>query len=217
MSEGESLKVLLCEDHPMMVDAVTRGLATGGVEAVAVCRDGHGAVDLYLRHRPDVVLCDVAMPGKHGLDVLRSLRVADPTARVVMLSADDDVATIEAAIDAGAAGYLNKRIDMPELIECVRDAAAGKPVFDRLTAARVYAVLRRTKHQPDRRSLLTDREIDVLKQMASGEGSSNADVGRALYLAPNTVKTYVQRIFAKLEVNDRSSAVAKAIREGIID
>lgn len=215
-TKGQPISLLLADDHPLLLCGLEERLVRHGpVRIVGLAADGEECVALYQRHRPDVVLCDLQLPKLSGVEVARTLQQSSG-ANVVIFSAYDDDASIQAAVDAGAVGYLVKTVDAPELYECLLDAAAGRPVFDRVTAGKVIAALRETNPTvvEEKTRLLSPRELEVLQ--ALGDGLSTVELAEKLYISPLTVKTHVSRIMSKLEVNQRSAAVSFGLRSGLI-
>lgn len=170
------------------------GRATTCQELLATVRD----------QMPDVVVADVTMTDGSVLDVLDELARVAPSARVLLLSATDDPAAVSRALERGAAGFLSKETDSDALAHHVRDVAAGKTVLDARSAAAVAARLR----DPSPAEALSGREVEVLRLVA--EGKSNPQIGKELFVAASTVKTHLDRAYAKLGVSDRAAAVARA-------
>ncbi|HEX3334682.1 MAG TPA: response regulator transcription factor [Acidimicrobiales bacterium] len=210
------MKVVIADDQRVVRD----GLATivGGfadTEVVGLAGDGEEAVELVDAHDPDVVLMDLRMPRLDGIEATRSLREGRPDVPVVVLTtyADDD--SIVAALSAGAVGYLTKDADRDDIRRALEAAVAGQSVLDAsvqaalLKAARQGAAARPTT-LPDG---LTDREAEVLALIASG--LSNQEIAERLYVAETTVKTHVNRIFAKTASRDRAQAAVYAHRHGL--
>jgi DNA-binding NarL/FixJ family response regulator len=210
------VKVVIADDQRVVRD----GLATivGGfsdTEVVGLAGDGQEALDLVAAHGPDVVLMDLRMPRLDGVEATRTLHERHPDVPVVVLTtyADDD--SVVAALSAGAAGYLTKDADRDDIRRALEAAVAGQAVLDAsvqaalLKAARHGAVARPST-LPDG---LTDREAEVLALIASG--LSNHEIAGRLYVAEATVKTHVNRIFAKTGSRDRAQAAVYAHRHGL--
>jgi DNA-binding NarL/FixJ family response regulator len=185
---------------------------------VGTATDGAELVELFERHRPDVVLTDQSMPKLSGLEATRAIVAIDPDAKVVVLSAFDDQALVVAALDAGARGYLVKSITGPELVRKLRAVFSGEYGLDRSATERLVRELRTTRAQTatgDRvDGALSGREIDVLALVA--DGLSNPQIAERLGISAQTVKTYLDRVFAKLGVSDRTAAVRRALQQGVI-
>jgi DNA-binding NarL/FixJ family response regulator len=187
------------------------------IEVVAEAGDGAAAVTVVRAERPDVVLMDIRMAGTDGLEATRRI-LADPAlsgVHVVMLTTFDDDEYLFEAIRAGAAGFLLKDTGPDALREAVRTVAHGNALLSPAVTRRVLAAAARTPApDPRRLAVLTDRERDVLAQV--GAGRSNAEIGAALYLSPETARTYVSRLLTKLDARDRSQLVVIAYETGLV-
>lgn len=190
----------------------------GGIEVVAEAANGREAVELTRSHGADVVLLDIQMPVMDGLTALGELRRAAPTARVIVLTTFGERENVLRALEQGGAGFLLKDTAPAELIRAVRAAARVMPtspgatrhVVDQLASGRAAA---RGEEARARVAGLSGREREVLELL--GEGLSNADAGRRLHMSEATVKTYVSRILAKLECDNRVQAALLARDAGI--
>jgi DNA-binding NarL/FixJ family response regulator len=183
------------------------------IEIVAEAADGEEAARLARRHRPDVVLLDVRMPGTDGLAVLGQLRSELPTAAVVMFSSYDNPTYIARAVALGAAGYLVKSATREEIIAGIRRAASGEALWSREGLRRVTGALSTPRAPAELEAPLTKRESEVLKQLALG--LSNKEIAQALEISYETVKEHVQHILRKLAVADRTQAAVWAVRKGL--
>lgn len=193
------IRVLLVDDHKLVRAGLQRLLEqTGEIEVVAVADRGEDAINLDAQLHPDVILMDVSMPGLSGIETTRRICDRRPDAYVVMLTATTDRNQVLDALDAGAVGYLIKDADPIALVDGVRAAANGDAPLD----ARVAKVLldRRTRSTPS----LTPREAEVLQLV--GEGLANKAIARRLGISEKTVKAHLTRVFAELEVSDRTQA-----------
>lgn len=193
------IRVLLVDDHTLVRAGLQRLLEqTGEIEVAAVADRGEEAVALDAELHPDVILMDVSMPGLSGIETTRRICDRRPDASVVMLTATTDRAQVLNALDAGAVGYLIKDSDPIALVDGVRAAANGDSPLD-ARAARVL-LDKRTRHTPS----LTERESEVL--LLVGEGLANKAIARRLGISDKTVKAHLTRVFAELEVSDRTQA-----------
>ncbi|MVU77394.1 response regulator [Nocardia sp. ET3-3] len=201
------ITVLLVDDHPVVregmlgmlsrePDLTVIGEAAGGAEAVTVAS----------ALRPDVVLMDLRMPDIDGATATEQILSACPGTRVVILTTYETHADIVRAVEAGASGYLLKGSSRAELTAAVRAAARGETVLAPSIVARLHP------HEP--RVALSARELEVLAHVATG--STNAEIGRLLHITETTVKTHLQRAFAKLDVSDRTAAVTAALARGLL-
>jgi two-component system nitrate/nitrite response regulator NarL len=212
---GESrASVVVADDHP-----VYRGAIAGIVEAhpelelVGEAETGRKALELIVGVRPDVAVVDVRMPDLDGIGVLRAVvRDGLPT-RVMLLSAEVDGATAHDAVAAGAAGYVSKQSGAADIGKAIMAVAHGDTVLAPEIQSGLAAEIRARAETSPR--LLSDRELEVLKMTA--DGRSAPEIGRELYLSAATVKTHLQRIYEKLGVTDRASAVAEGMRRGLLE
>jgi DNA-binding NarL/FixJ family response regulator len=204
-----SVRLVVVDDHPVVRAGIV-GLLAGEPDLVVVgeAADGAEALEVVMREQPDVVLMELRMPRMDGVAATERLLAADPGRRVVVLTTYETDADILRAVEAGATGYLLKDTPRAELVEGVRAAARGETVLAPSVARRLVAQVR---HGQER---LTPRELEVLQRVA--QGRSNAQIGADLFIAEATVKTHLLRIFAKLEVDDRTRAVTVAIERGIL-
>jgi DNA-binding NarL/FixJ family response regulator len=209
------MRVLIVDDQRV----VREGLATivgasADTEVVGLAGDGHEAVQLVQQTAPDVVLMDLHMPRMDGVEATRAIRQAYPQTQIVVLTtyADDD--SIIAALSAGAVGYLTKDAGREDIKRAIEAAKAGQAVLDAaVTSVLMKAVQQRPLKPAEAPDGLTEREIEVLILIA--EGLSNTEIASRLYVAETTVKTHVNRIFAKTGSRDRMQAAAYAHQHGL--
>jgi DNA-binding NarL/FixJ family response regulator len=216
--EGQPLRVVLVDDHEMVRTGLKAMLSrfSGRVRVVGEAGDAETARRVVAALNPDIVLADVRLGGQSGLDLCRELVRETPERRVILLTVYDDEQYVFQAMQAGAAGYLLKRIDGPELVEHLLRAHAGAIVIDPGLAARAGASAARLQageFWPGARLGLTQRESEVLSLMVAG--ASNRAIAAKLVVGEETVKSHVRGIYRKLDVTDRAAAVAKALREGL--
>jgi len=204
------ITVLVADDHPV-VRAGLVGMLAAEPDIQVVAEAGHGSEALArtLELAPDVVLMDLRMPVMDGADATAAINAVAPQIRVIILTTYDTDADVLRAIEAGAVGFLLKDIARGDLADAVRAAAQGRTVLD----PRAAGTLRERSRQGGRRAL-APREREVLEYVANG--LTNADIARRLFISEATVKTYLVRIFEKLDVGDRTAAVTTAIRLGEI-
>lgn len=207
MTPPSPITVLLVDDHFVVRSGLAASLdLEDDIEVVAEAERGEEALTLYESHRPRVVVMDLQLPGLNGIETTERLREIDPGARVLIFStfARDD--EIQAALDAGAAGYLQKSAGRDELIEALRTVAAGT----RYLPAGLDDHLAGLQLGPT----ITAREREILSRIARGR--ANKEIAADLGIAEDTVKRHISNVFQKLDVNDRAQATAEAIRRGII-
>lgn len=209
--EATLLRIALADDHAVVRLGVRMLLeAVDGWKVVAECGDADAALRAVHDAEPDILVLDLAMPGRSGLDVLKDLRGLSKATRVVILTMTADPALARAAIAAGAAAYVLKEAADTELVEAIRRAAAGGAYLDPALGALVAAELRPTT--PHR---LSERELDVLRLIALG--NTNAEIATALSLSVRTVETHRSHIVTKTGAKTRAQLVAYALRAGLLD
>jgi DNA-binding NarL/FixJ family response regulator len=205
-----SLTVLLVDDHPIVRTGLRALLdQRDDVRVVGEAASGEEAVTLAAHLHPDVVLCDLRLgEGIDGVQTTVALRALEPAPAVVILTTFDRDAEILAAIEAGAAGYLLKDVPPTTIVAALRQAAAGQMVLTPELTQRVAQGMRRARVR------LTDREMDVLRLLDTG--ASNREIARTLFVTEATVKTHLVHIFAKLDADSRSRALAVAREWGLL-
>jgi DNA-binding NarL/FixJ family response regulator len=201
------ISVLVVDDHPLLRAGLLDTIADQlDMRVVGEAADGEQAVDMFTRHRPDVTVMDVAMPGMDGVQALRAIRTMAPDARVVMLTTFSGDVQIRRAIDAGAAGFLLKNSVRKDLLDTIRDVHAGR----RRIAPEVAQALADNIDA----TLLSEREIAVLSSVALG--NANKRVAIELDITEETVKSHMRNILNKLGARDRTHAVTIALKRGMI-
>jgi len=205
-----SIRVLLV-DTQVIVHAGLRSLLADARDMVVVGEATQSAEALRLaaRLQPNVIIIDPQLPGLDGFDTIRRLRQLCPASQVVVLTTTSAEQTVQAAIQAGAIGYLLKDVGKPDLLRALRAAAQGEPT---LHPAAQRALMYQKSSAPFQE--LTERELDVLRLI--GQGCSNRTIAATLCLTEGTVKGYVSTILAKLEVADRTQAALYAVKHGLI-
>jgi DNA-binding NarL/FixJ family response regulator len=216
--DGQPLRVVLVDDHEMVRTGIKAMLSRfiGQVRVVGEAADAATARQVVAGLDPDVVVADVRLGGESGLELCRDLVRDKPGRRVVLLTVYDDEQYLFQAMQAGAAGYLLKRIDGPELVEQLQRVHAGAVVVDDGLSARAGASearLQAGEFWPGAHLGLTSRESTVLSLIVGG--SSNRAIATTLVVGEETVKSHVRSIYRKLDVTDRAAAVATALREGL--
>ncbi|MER7573165.1 response regulator transcription factor [Streptomyces sp. NPDC126514] len=225
MSEqGGPIKVMVVDDHPMWRDAVARDLSESGLEVVATAGDGEQAVRRAKAVSPDVLVLDLNLPVKPGVQVCKELVAHNPALRVLVLSASGEHADVLEAVKSGATGYLLKSSSTEELLDAVRRTAVGDPVFTPGLAGLVLGEYRRLASEPapaDRDTgrpgapQLTDRETEVLRLVA--KGLSYKQIAERLVISHRTVQNHVQNTLGKLHLHNRVELVRYAIERGLDD
>ncbi|MEU3838742.1 response regulator transcription factor [Streptomyces sp. NPDC028635] len=209
-TEYDRIRVVVVDDHAVMRAGVIALLADEPtMEVVGEASDGREGVDLVKRLAPEVALLDLRMPVLDGVAATTEIAALPTATRVLILTTYDTDIEIERAVEAGAVGYLLKDTTREQLADAIRSAARGETVLAPKVAERLVARMRRP--QP---VVLTARERDVLNAVA--DGLSNAEIGRRLLIGEATVKTHLLRVFAKLDVSDRTRAVVIALERGLL-
>jgi DNA-binding NarL/FixJ family response regulator len=218
MAAGEVTRVVVVDDQALVRRGIVTLLELAGVSVADEAADGAAALEAIARARPDVVLMDLRMPGHDGIWALEKLREAGDETPVLVLTTFDDDALVIDALHAGARGYLLKDVTLEQLTRAVEALASGGTLIAPSVTERLLRGLRSRPGPADARALplepLTERELEVLRLMA--EGYSNREISGALFLAEGTVKNHVSMILTKLGARDRTRAVLRALREGVL-
>ena len=201
------IRVLVADDHVTVREGLTAIIGRQpDMVVVATAASGRDAADLWLEHRPDVVLLDLRMPVLDGVGAMIEIRQQDPSARIVVLTTFDTDHEISRAIKAGARGYLLKDAQREELLDCIRKVHAGETCIPASLVAKLAASVSSEE--------LTGREMHVLALLAGGKG--NREIGLSLHISETTVKSHLRSIFNKLNVLSRTEAIAVASRRGLV-
>jgi DNA-binding NarL/FixJ family response regulator len=211
-SAPAELRLVVADDHPNWRDAVERDLAAAGLTIVGVAGDGEKAIRVCTATRPDVLVCDLQMPGRSGVEVTAA--VAGLGVKVLILSASGEQADVLEAVKAGATGYLVKSASAAELIDAVRRTAAGEAVFTPGLAGLVLGEYRRTETD-DGAPRLTERETEVLRLVA--KGLTSKQVAERLHVSHRTVENHVQNTLTKLQLHNRVELTRYAVDKGIAE
>jgi len=207
------IRVLVADDHPIVRAGIV-GLLSAAVDidVVGEAVDGLDAVRLAAELEPDLVLMDLRMPALDGAEATARIIDARPTAKVLVLTTYETDEHILGAIEAGASGYLLKAAPEAEILAGVRSVVAGETVLAPSIAAKLVSRVRQdaTSAPPS----LSPRELEVLRLVA--DGRSNPEIARTLFIGEATVKTHLLHVFEKLEVNDRTRAVTRAMEFGLL-
>lgn len=217
---GEPIRVVVADDHPIVRAGIVGLLESEpGIEVIGEAVDGAEAVALAAELRPDLVLMDLRMPVLDGAAATERILAAaggggpGGGTRVLVLTTYETDDHILAAIEAGASGYLLKAAPQEEILAGIRSVAAGETVLAPSIAAKLVRRVRADASAPAVPTL-SPRELDVLRLVA--DGRSNPEIARALHIGEATVKTHLLHVFEKLEVNDRTRAVTRAMELGLL-
>jgi two-component system, NarL family, response regulator NreC len=210
-----TIRVLIVDDHAVVRTGLRRVLdAEPDIETVAEAPDAERAIFEAIESRPDVVLLDVMMPGKSGIEALPSLRQAVPDARVLILSMQDDPRYVREAFDAGASGYVLKEAADTEVVDAVRAVAAGEQYVHPTLGARLVAADAEARRRADA-DPLSEREREVLRLLALGH--TNQEIASMLYISVRTAETHRAHIMSKLGLGSRAELVRHALAEGLLE
>ena len=210
-AEPAALRLVVADDHPIWREAVERDLTAAGLVVVGTAGDGEKAVRVCAATRPDVLVCDLQMPGLSGVEVARAVSAQT---KVLVLSASGEQQDVLEAVKAGASGYLLKSATAAELVDAVRRTAAGAAVFTPGLAGLVLGEYRRTADD-DSAPKLTARETEVLRLVA--KGLTAKQVAERLVLSHRTVENHVQNTLSKLQLHNRAQLVRYAVEKGLAD
>ena len=215
--EDNAVRVVLADDHELVRRGIKVMLETEpNIQVVGEASDGLEAIKLVEAEDPDVVLIDVIMPKKDGIETTREIKDAFPRVGVVVLSAHDDQQFVFDALKAGASGYLLKTAALEEVISTVRTVAAGQGTMDASLASKLLAEFQTYQQAEisDGYQPLTPREREILQLMS--QGLPNKTIASRLAISERTVTTHIANIYSKLHVNNRVSAVQEAMRRRLL-
>ena len=211
-----AIRVLLADDHAIVLNGLQRLFDSDpGFTVVECCREGDQAVNAVQTHAPDVLVLDLRMPGRTGLEVLRELGVAKATCRTVLLTAAITDEEVLEAVQLGAQGIVLKESDPETLLECVRRVHGGEQWFDRETMTRaVGRAASRENASREANRILTPRETEIVLMVA--QGLRNRIIGERLSISEGTVKIHLHNIYEKVKVNGRLELVLWAQEHGLV-
>jgi two-component system nitrate/nitrite response regulator NarL len=207
------VRLLIADDHPLYRSSVERVVRLNAeLSVVGLASDGREALAMILELRPDIAIVDLHMPQLGGLDLLDQLVQEESATRVVILTGNLESEQVYRAVELGAASVLSKLVEPDTLVSTLLEVAAGKTVLGSEVQSLLAGEVRSRRR--DDRPVLTDREREVLTQIA--DGSSVAEIAATIHLSPSTVKSHLESLYRKLEVSDRAAAVATAMRRGLL-
>lgn len=205
------IRVLLAEDHKIVRQGTRMYLESVGVEVIGEATTGAEAVKLARELLPDVVVMDIHMPELTGVEATRRIRHENEEVRVLVLTAYDEPAYVDALLEAGADGFVLKTAALSELYKALQEVAGGRSAFDTTTLEKAAQYRQSAMTFTEG---LTDREINVLT--CAARGLTNKQIGKALFISDRTVQGHLQNIYQKLSVTTRTEAVTAALSRGII-
>ena len=213
---GDLIRILIADDHMV----VRRGLASllvprNGMQVVGEAADGVEAVTLAQELQPDVILMDMVMPHKDGLTAITEIKQHNPAARILVLTSFGEEGQVSKAIRAGVLGYLLKDSSPDQLFEAVRNVAGGNLSLPADLALKLVHDMQHPSPTESPESILTERELDVLKGIA--QGLSNQEIARELAIGVTTVRTHVSSLFTKLNLANRTQAALYAVEHGLTE
>jgi len=218
---GEAIRVIVADDHALFRRGLEMVLESEpDIEVVAEANNGNEVIALAEQHMPDLVLMDVRMPGKGGIDAAQAIKDAVPHTKILMLTISDEEEDLYDAIKAGASGYLLKEISIEEVASAIRSVHAGQSLISPSMASKLlneFAAMARKDEEKQQMPAprLTVREMEVLTLVA--QGLNNRDIAKQLFISENTVKNHIRNILEKLQLHSRMEAVVYAVREKLLE
>jgi two-component system NarL family response regulator len=218
---GDPIRVLVVDDHALFRRGLEMVLAhEDDIDVVGEAEDGAEAVEKAVETTPDIVLMDVRMPRRSGIDACTAIKDAVPSSKIIMLTISDEEADLYEAIKAGATGYLLKEISIDEVAAAVRAVHGGQSLISPSMASKLLNEFASMIKRDDEREQvpvprLTEREMEVLRLVA--KGLNNREIAKQLFISENTVKNHVRNILEKLQLHSRMEAVVYAVREKLLE
>ncbi|MDJ0952125.1 MAG: response regulator transcription factor [Acidimicrobiia bacterium] len=214
----EVIKLLICDDQEVVREGLRAILGTvSGIEVMGVVGNGAEAVEAVAAGSPDVVLMDLNMPIKNGVQATREIVASHPEVKVLVLTTYDAEEWVVDAIRAGAAGYLLKDAPREQLVAAIKGTASGATHVDPAVAGNLFSLVATAGDVANTNvaDKLSERELDVLRLL--GKGLSNSQIAAQLFLSEGTVRNYVSAVLAKLQVSDRTQAAVLAVKNGLVE
>jgi DNA-binding NarL/FixJ family response regulator len=218
---GDPIRVLVVDDHALFRRGLEMVLEQeADIEVVGEASDGTEALEKAVETTPDIVLMDVRMPKRGGIDACTAIKDAVPSTKIIMLTISDEEADLYDAIKAGAMGYLLKEISIEEVASAIRAVHGGQSLISPSMASKLlHEFASMIKRTDERQQLptprLTEREMEVLRLVATG--MNNRDIAKQLFISENTVKNHIRNILEKLQLHSRMEAVVYAVREKLLE
>lgn len=216
------IRIIICDDQAIVTEGLQVILESDpDLTVVAIGQDGAQAIELVAEHKPDIILMDLKMPGKNGIQATRHIKAHHPEMYVLVLTTYDADEWVFDAIRSGASGYLLKNTPPADLIKAVKKTVEGETPIDSAVAGKLFTHVKRAESNvtpsianTDLNSL-SEREQEVLQLLA--KGLSNKEIAAQLFLSEGTVRNYVSSLFSKLDVSDRTQATLIAVRHGLVN
>jgi NarL family two-component system response regulator LiaR len=216
MNVTQDIRILIVDDHDIVREGQRALIETEqGMELVGEAIDGIEAVKLAGKLQPDVILMDLHMPKKGGIEAITEIKGENPEARILVLTSYNEDENVYAAIRAGAMGYLLKDASPQKILKSIRKVYQGEISIGPRIAQKLMREIQRTSDSPPTEEPLTIREMEVIKRIA--EGLSNQEIAERLVISERTVRTHVTNILGKLHLANRTQAALYALREGLAD
>lgn len=213
------VKVLIADDHALIREGLCKILNMQEmIEVVGEAEDGDQAVDLALKHRPDVVLMDINMPGTNGIEATRTIKSERPEIGIIALTIHDQEDYLFELIKAGVSGYVLKDISPDLLVQTIIGVSRGESFIHSTMTSKIFSEFNRLSSLSQRNTNsqgLTKREFDVLSLVAKGD--NNRSIAKKLYISEKTVKNHLTNIFQKLGVDDRTQAAIHAVKSRMVE
>ncbi len=218
-TSGEPIRVAVVDDQELFRRGLTMLLGVeDDIEVVGEAGDGVAGTELAATTVPDVILMDVRMPKRSGIEACVAIKDVAPTARIIMLTVSDEEADLYDAVKNGASGYLLKDSSIDEVAQAIRVVADGQSLISPSMAIKLldeFKQMSRSDRQQVPTPRLTERELEVLRLVA--QGLNNREIAKRLFISENTVKNHVRNILEKLQLHSRMEAVMYAVREKLLD
>lgn len=215
----DPIRIFVVEDQPALLRNLLKALSSyPELEIVGTAQDGERAVEEVVQVKPQLVLLDLELPGLNGIQVTQKLKLRVPQVEILILTSFDDEQKVYEAIQAGAAGYLVKRVGPEKIRAGIHEVMEGGTVLEPIIARRFWNYFQSVQARPSQVENpwnLTPLEFDVLRYVA--KGLSNAEVGRVMTLERRTIRTHLSHIYRKMGVNSHVEAVVLALRAGVVE